>query len=103
MRQDTRPLVLVTVGCDPHPLEWMRTQVRVEEVRYDAQGFEQHLARADGLAIRTYTKVTQGFLDKAPKLKVVGRGGVGLENIDVAACRRRGIEVVYTPNANTLA
>jgi len=34
---------------------------------------------------------------------VVGRGGVGLENIDVAACRRRGIEVVYTPDANTLA
>ena len=39
----------------------------------------------------------------APRLKVVGRGGVGLENIDVAACRRRGIEVVYTPDANTLA
>jgi phosphoglycerate dehydrogenase-like enzyme len=36
-------------------------------------------------------------------LKVVGRGGVGLENIDVAACRRRGVEVVYTPDANTLA
>lgn len=33
----------------------------------------------------------------------MGRGGVGIENIDVAACRRRGIEVVYTPDANTLA
>jgi phosphoglycerate dehydrogenase-like enzyme len=103
MSEDTRPLVLVTEGSDPRPLEWMRQQVRVAEVRYDAPDFEQHLARADGLAIRTYTKVTPTFLEKAPKLKVVGRGGVGLENIDVTACRRRGIEVVYTPNANTLA
>ncbi|HLL89428.1 MAG TPA: NAD(P)-dependent oxidoreductase, partial [Tepidisphaeraceae bacterium] len=38
-----------------------------------------------------------------PRLRVVGRGGVGIENIDVAACRRRGVEVVYTPDANTLA
>jgi D-3-phosphoglycerate dehydrogenase len=36
-------------------------------------------------------------------LKVVGRGGVGLENIDVPACRARGVEVVYTPDGNTLA
>jgi phosphoglycerate dehydrogenase-like enzyme len=55
------------------------------------------------LLVRTYTKVNAAFLDKAPQLKVVGRGGVGLENIDVAECRRRGIEVVYTPDANTIA
>ncbi len=53
--------------------------------------------------MRTYTKVNAALLDRAPRLKVVGRGGVGLENIDVAECRRRGIEVVYTPDANTLA
>jgi len=47
--------------------------------------------------------VSEAVLAKAPRLKVVGRGGVGLENIDVAACRRRGVEVVYTPDANTLA
>jgi D-3-phosphoglycerate dehydrogenase len=43
------------------------------------------------------------LLDRAPQLRVVGRGGVGLENIDVVACRKRGVEVVYTPDANTLA
>jgi len=42
-------------------------------------------------------------LEAAPRLRVVGRGGVGLENIDVPACRARGVEVVYTPDANTLA
>jgi phosphoglycerate dehydrogenase-like enzyme len=47
--------------------------------------------------------VNQAMLDQAPRLRVVGRGGVGLENIDVAACRRRGVQVVFTPDANTLA
>src|SRR4051812_19764819 len=55
------------------------------------------------MVVRTYTKVNEAMLAQAPRLKVVGRGGVGIENIDVAACRRRGIEVVYTPDANTLA
>src|SRR5207247_7461934 len=56
-----------------------------------------------GMVVRTYTKVNAALLTRCPKLKVVGRGGVGLENIDVGACRRRGVEVVYTPDANTLA
>ena len=43
------------------------------------------------------------MLAAAPRLRVVGRGGVGIENIDVPACRARGVEVVYTPDANTLA
>jgi phosphoglycerate dehydrogenase-like enzyme len=55
------------------------------------------------LLVRTYTKVNAAVLEKAPRLRVVGRGGVGLENIDVKACRARGIEVVYTPDANTIA
>ena len=95
--------VLVTEGSDPKPLDWLRTQARVVEVRYDDPAFDAHLAAADGMVVRTYTKVTDALLAKAPRLKVVGRGGVGLENIDVAACRRRGVEVVYTPDANTLA
>jgi D-3-phosphoglycerate dehydrogenase len=69
----------------------------------DDPSYDAHLARAEGLVIRTYTKVTPAFLDKAPKLKVIGRGGVGIENINVPACRARGIEVVYTPDANTVA
>ena len=45
----------------------------------------------------------EAFLDLAPQLKVIGRAGVGLENVDLAACRKRGIAVVYTPDANTQA
>ena len=55
------------------------------------------LADCDALLVRTRTQVTRELIAAAPRLKVIGRGGVGLENIDVAAARERGIEVVYTP------
>jgi D-3-phosphoglycerate dehydrogenase len=102
--QTNKPHVLVAEGSDPRPLQWLKEQpVVVEEIPSTDSAFSAALSRADGLLVRTYTKVTAAFLDQAPKLKVVGRGGVGLENIDVAECRRRGIEVVYTPDANTWA
>jgi D-3-phosphoglycerate dehydrogenase len=98
-----RPVVVVTEGSDPRPLEWLRGRADVLEVKYDDPALGQAMGRADGAVVRTYTRVTEAWLEQAPRLKVVGRGGVGLENIDVAACRRRGVEVVYTPDANTLA
>jgi phosphoglycerate dehydrogenase-like enzyme len=75
----------------------------VVEIGASDPGFSAALATAQGLLVRTYTKVNAALLDQAPLLKVVGRGGVGIENIDAVECRRRGIEVVYTPDANTLA
>jgi phosphoglycerate dehydrogenase-like enzyme len=93
----------VTEGSDAGPLRWLRDRVRVEEIAFDDPNFPAALSEADGLLVRTYTKVNADLLARAPRLKVVGRGGVGLENIDVPACRRRGIQVVYTPDANTLA
>ena len=98
-----KPLVLVAEGSDAKPLEWPKEQVRVVEIAYDDPGFERELADAQGMVVRTYTKVNTALLAKAPNLRVVGRGGVGLENIDVKACRARGVEVVYTPDANTIA
>jgi phosphoglycerate dehydrogenase-like enzyme len=96
-------MVVVTEGSDARPLEWLKERARVVEIGAGDAGFFDRLAEATGLLVRTYTKVNAALLDRAPKLKVVGRGGVGLENIDVAECRRRGVEVVYTPDANTLA
>jgi len=98
-----RPTVLITEGSDPRPLAWLRERADVIEMPTNAPDFDQTLARADGLIVRTYTRVNGEMLAKAPRLKVVGRGGVGLENIDVAACRARGVEVVYTPDANSIA
>ncbi len=97
------PIVLITEGSDARPLEWLRKYARVVQVRTDDPSFGGLLGEAEGLIVRTYTRVDQALLEQAPRLKVVGRGGVGLENIDFRECRRRGVEVVYTPDANTLA
>lgn len=97
------PLVLVTEGSDPTPLAWLKERVRVVEAAPDSPEYDAALPDVVGMVVRTYTKVNAGLLARCPKLKVVGRGGVGIENIDVKSCRARGVEVVYTPDANTLA
>ena len=103
MSASDKPIVLVTEGSDATPLAWLREHATVIEISATDPSFDRHLAMAEGMVVRTYTRVNEAMLAKAPKLRVVGRGGVGLENIDVAACRRRNVEVVYTPDANTLA
>ena len=97
------PLVLVTEGSDPTPLAWLKERARVVEAAPDSPEFSAALPDVAGMVVRTYTKVNAALLARCPKLKVVGRGGVGIENIDVKACRARGVEVVYTPDANTHA
>ena len=56
---------------------------------------------ADALLVRSNARVTARVLDAGPRLKVVGRGGAGLDNIDVEAAKQRGITVVHTPAAAT--
>jgi D-3-phosphoglycerate dehydrogenase len=99
----TQPLILVTEGSDPTPLAWLKERAVVIEAAPDSPEFNAALPEVEGMVVRTYTKVNAALLSRAPKLKVVGRGGVGIENIDVKACRARGVEVVNTPDANTLA
>ena len=56
----------------------------------------------DGLAVRSATKVTADLLQAAHRLKVVGRAGIGVDNIDVAAATQRGIVVMNTPYGNSI-
>jgi len=56
----------------------------------------------DGLAVRSGTKVTEAVLEKAPKLKVIGRAGIGVDNIDQQAATRKGIVVMNAPGGNTV-
>ncbi|BAM05307.1 NAD(P)-dependent oxidoreductase [Phycisphaera mikurensis] len=95
--------VIVTEELDEAKAAWLGERVDLVRHRFDAPGFERALAGADGLIVRTYTVVDEALLAAAPRLKVVGRAGVGLDSIDVAACRAAGVEVVHTPDANTQA
>ncbi len=56
----------------------------------------------DGLAIRSNTKVTAAVLAAAPRLKVVGRAGIGVDNVDVEAATQRGVVVMNTPFGNAI-
>ena len=63
----------------------------------------ERIADYDALLIRSATKVTKDVIDAATRLKVIGRAGVGVDNIDVQASTRNGILVVNTPTGNTIA
>jgi D-3-phosphoglycerate dehydrogenase len=56
----------------------------------------------EALVIRSATKVTQALLEKAEKLKVVGRAGIGLDNVDISAATKKGVVVMNTPGGNVV-
>jgi D-3-phosphoglycerate dehydrogenase len=60
------------------------------------------IGQYDGLAIRSATKVTKEVLDVATKLKVVGRAGIGVDNVDVKSATSRGVVVMNTPHGNAI-
>jgi phosphoglycerate dehydrogenase-like enzyme len=61
------------------------------------------LADADALIVRSATKVTKDLLAAAPKLRIIGRAGSGVDNIDMPSASGRGILVVNAPGANSIA
>ncbi|MDR3734961.1 MAG: phosphoglycerate dehydrogenase [Acidobacteriaceae bacterium] len=66
-------------------------------------GLAAELADADALVVRSAVQVDAKLLDAAPKLRVIGRAGVGVDNIDTPAATHRGIVVMNTPGANAVA
>ena len=100
----SRPLVIVTETLDQACADWLAQRVDLRWCSHEKVAeFETLLAGAEGLVVRTYTQVNGDLLAKAPRLKVVGRAGVGLDNIDIPACEKRKVRVVSTPDANTQA
>jgi D-3-phosphoglycerate dehydrogenase len=66
-------------------------------------GLEAALADADALVVRSAVQADDKLMEHAPKLRVIGRAGVGVDNIDAEAATRRGIVVMNTPGANAIA
>ena len=66
-------------------------------------GLQAALADADALVVRSAVQVDDALMEHAPKLRVVGRAGVGVDNIDADAATRRGVVVMNTPGANAVA
>lgn len=97
------PLVIQAEHLDEAPAAWLGARCDLVRCGKDEPEFRALLARAEGLIVRSYTPVTADLLEAARKLRVVGRAGVGLDVVDLPACKSRGVRVVYTPGANTQA
>ncbi len=62
-----------------------------------------HVADLDAIVVRSATKVRKGIIDSGKNLKVIGRAGVGLDNIDVNYAKSKGIKVINTPRATSIS
>jgi D-3-phosphoglycerate dehydrogenase len=69
----------------------------------DEASLIEEVRECEGIIIRANGKVNRKIMESAPKLKVIGRHGVGVENIDIAAATKKGIWVVNTPDANDIS
>ena len=97
--------ILVTDPISERGLELLRGEGwGVEQVApKDLAAVRQALAQATAWILRSGTKVTTELLEAAPLLKVIGRAGVGVDNIDLEAATRRGVLVMNTPGGNAVS
>ena len=68
----------------------------------DKEALAEAIGAYDGLAIRSATKVTAKLMERADRLKVIGRAGIGIDNVDIAAASKRGVIVMNTPFGNSV-
>jgi len=98
--------ILITDDLSPQGLAHLEND---PDVSFDIvkgltpEALAERIPGYDGLIVRSSVNVTEAVLAAADRLKVVGRAGVGVDNIDVAAASMRGIIVMNTPGANTIA
>ncbi len=98
--------ILIADKISPSGVEFLRSQDDCEVVEAYGSSPEKVLELVkdvDAVAVRSETKITAEVIAAAPKLKVVGRAGVGVDNIDIEAATDRGIIVMNTPGGNTIA
>ena len=98
--------VVITEFCGQQAIDKLSP---VAEVVYETDlwkrvdALRDHLRSADALIVRNQTRVNGDLLDAGPNLKVVGRLGVGLDNIELPAARQRAIKVVFARSSNAIA
>ena len=99
---ERRPNILSLTSMHESGLQLLREAGELRRASaLDPATLQREVVGADALIIRTGGVVDAALLDRGKDLKVVGRHGVGYDQIDVEAATARGIQVVYTPGANT--
>ena len=98
------PKVLISDALSPAAVKIFQERgVEVDQRNgLKPEELKEIIGQYDGLAIRSNTKVTKEILAAAPRLKVVGRAGIGVDNVDVPAATQRGVIVMNTPFGNSI-
>jgi D-3-phosphoglycerate dehydrogenase len=100
------PRVLISDALSPAAIAIFKERgVEVEfqpELGKDKEKLAEAIGGFDALAIRSATKVTAKLLERATKLKVIGRAGIGVDNVDIPAATAKGIIVMNTPFGNSI-
>jgi D-3-phosphoglycerate dehydrogenase / 2-oxoglutarate reductase len=95
--------VLIAEPLSPAAVDLLRAQPGWDIVVSNPKEYAQHLADTDAFVVRSAVKVTKDVLAQAPKLKVIGRAGVGVDNVDTAAATVAGVLVMNTPGGNAVS
>lgn len=98
--------VLVADKIAVQGVEYLRQQpgfTVVEAYDSPAETLQRMVADVDAIIVRSATTITADIIAAAPRLKAIGRAGVGVDNIDVEAATQRGVIVMNTPDGNTIA
>jgi D-3-phosphoglycerate dehydrogenase len=96
--------ILITDGLDESGQSILRASAQVDEKSgLSEEALVKVISEYDGLIVRGKTRVTASVLDAASQLKVVGRAGVGVDNIDLEAAKKHGVAVVNAPTSTTVA
>ncbi len=100
------PRVLISDALSPAAVQIFKDRgIEVDfqpNLGKDKEKLAEIIGGFDGLAVRSATKVTSKILDRAKKLKVVGRAGIGVDNVDIPAATAKGIIVMNTPFGNSI-
>lgn len=95
--------VLIADAVSPAAVAVLEQAEGINVIRSNKDEFREHLAEAHGMLVRSAVKVTKDVFEAAPNLKVVGRAGVGVDNVDIAEATSRGVVVMNTPGGNAIA
>lgn len=102
MAQDQKPLVVVGGPIHPAGIELLQSEARVVIADdLTEEGIAREAQEAEAILFRIKPPCTERLMASCPKLKVVGRYGVGLDTVDLAAATRLGIAVVHAPGSNS--
>ena len=98
------PRILVSDPIDPQGIEMLRAVGDVDvKLGLDPKDLLAIIGEYDALVVRSETKATAEVIEASHKLQVIGRAGVGVDNIDLEAATQKGIAVVNAPTGNTVA